>query len=139
MSRPSLSLPVIPIALCIFWGCASTQESVDAGAVSRTDKSTLDAQTDSKVGVVNIMSVINQSKVGQPALTSWKLHIQEATQQLNAEWQKLQELDKQRRMGNWTTEYQYRTQSQRYAAVYQSYNNASFAGYIKAVAQIMPK
>lgn len=139
MARPRLIPAMIPIALCLFAGCVPTQQPVDTGAAAVTVSRAVDAGAATKVGVVNMLTVIRESTIGRPALATWERRVQEVTVQLNAEWQKLQELDQQRASGKALAEQEYQAQSQRYATVYQRYKKASFDGYLKAVAHILPK
>lgn len=123
MTHLSLGVLVIPFALSIFSGCVSSQENVDAARVPRADDSVNDPQTETKtgmeakVGVIDLIRVMTESKVGQPALATWTREVQEAARE----------------------EQQYLTQFHRYRQYYPGWTNPRHKAIRKAVNAIMPK
>lgn len=73
-------------------GCLSTPEPAGTAAVTKDvpaveaavdrekaeDGSTIGDQTDTKIGVVDIMLVLTRSSIGQPALAKWRRDFDEA-------------------------------------------------------------
>lgn len=138
VSRLRFSLLMTLIGLSLSWGCGSTHERIDSAVADRSDEWIQDAQTVTKIGVIDLVAIMKRSKVGEPALASWQREIQEATQGAHAEWQKLQELQQQPEVDTAAAKQQILMQNLRYGRSYQSYKDASKRGYRKALAAIMP-
>ena len=88
MANLLLRVLVIPIAVAVFAGCVSSQETNAArgatpddrvnGLQAETKTESIDAQSETKVGVIDVMEVLKRTKLGQPAMARWKREVEEA-------------------------------------------------------------
>jgi hypothetical protein len=92
MTRLFFSLLATPVAPFMLSGCLSTQEPAGTAAVTKDppmveavadperkdQNSTIGYETETKIGVVDIMKVLTNTLISQPALARWRREADEA-------------------------------------------------------------
>ncbi len=117
MTRLSCSLLRTSVALCGLSGCTSTRESGDVSAVLETTETTVESQTDTKIGVIDIMEVLRRTRIGLRPLARLQDELQEVIRQ----------------------EEQYVAQYHRHREYYPFTTNPRYQAMRRATASIMPQ
>jgi len=143
MKQLTFTFLIVAIPLSLLSGCVSTRESAEQATDVPTTTSALEAQSELKVGVVDLMEVMKRSKVGQPALAAWRLEEEKLAEEASADNLLLEELGKRGVVNGGIEWHKYRQevmehQKRSFQRLAES-NNVFTNSYARAVASVLPK